>query len=111
MRKIVHQQYPLVAPFIDHEHAEELRAMNAWLETIPSAAGLVYDDLVRDVRDPLKGRDNALTADQVLRALMVMRMREFTYEELAFHLADSSTYRTFCQLSSGLATKGPRSRR
>lgn len=105
MRKIVQQQPSLVAPFIDHEHAEELRAMDAWLETIPSAAGLVYEDLVRDVRDPQKGRENALTADQVLRALLVMRMRNFTYEDLAFHLADSATYRTFCRL--GLGESGP----
>ena len=105
MRKIVHQQYPLVAPFIDHDHAKELHAMDAWLETIPAAVGLVYDDLVRDVRDPKKGRENALTADQVLRALLVMRMRNFTYEDLAFHLADSATYRTFCRL--GLGESGP----
>ena len=79
--------------------------MSAWLETIPAAVGLVYDDLVRDVRDPQKGRENALTADQVLRALLLMRMRDFTYEDLAFHLADSATYRTFCGL--GIGDKGP----
>ena len=79
--------------------------MDAWLEAIPSAAGLVYEDLVRDVRDPQKGRENALTADQVLRALLVMRMRNFTYEDLAFHLADSATYRTFCRL--GISDTGP----
>ncbi len=34
----------------------------------------------------------------MLRALVVKQMNGFSYEELAFHLADSSSYRAFCRL-------------
>lgn len=105
MRKIVHRQYPLVSPYIDHPHAEELHGMSEWLEAVPAALVLVYEDLVRGLRGPQTGRENGLTADQVLRALVLMRLRNFTYEDLAFHLADSTTYRTFCRI--GIGEKGP----
>ena len=39
-----------------------------------------------------------MSAEQVLRALLVKQLNQFTYRELAFHLADSRSYRTFCQL-------------
>ena len=38
-----------------------------------------------------------LSAEQVLRALMIKQLNGFSYRELAFHLADSVTYRRFCQ--------------
>lgn len=105
MRKNVHDQLPLVARYIDHEHAEELRAMDDLLAEIPAAVDLVYADLVCGLRHPEKGRQGRLTAEQVLRALVLMRLRTFTYEDLAFHLADSGTYRTFCRL--GIGDQGP----
>ena len=40
-----------------------------------------------------------MSAEQVLRALLVKQLNQFSYRELAFHLADSRSYRTFCQLS------------
>jgi IS5 family transposase len=48
-----------------------------------------------------------MTAEQVLRALIVKQMNGFSYEELAFHLADSSCYRVFCRI--GHFDKPPKS--
>ncbi len=79
--------------------------MDEWLNAIPAAIVLVYEDLVRGLRNPQKGRENGLTADQVFRAFLLMKLRTFTYEDLAFHLADSTTYRTFCRI--GIGEKGP----
>ncbi len=45
-----------------------------------------------------------MSADQVLRAAIVMRIFEFTYEELAFHISDSRSLRRFCRI--GFADKG-----
>jgi IS5 family transposase len=45
-----------------------------------------------------------LTAEQVIRALIIKPMNDFSYRRLAFHLADSSTYRTFCRLSTCAAS-------
>jgi IS5 family transposase len=45
-----------------------------------------------------------MSAEQVLRAAIIKQMEGFTYEELAFHLMDSCTYRNFCRI--GFAHKG-----
>jgi IS5 family transposase len=46
-----------------------------------------------------------MTAEQVLRALVVKQMNEFSYEELSFHLADSRSYKSFCRF--GIAESTP----
>jgi len=45
-----------------------------------------------------------MSADQILQAAIVMRLFEFTYEKLAFHISDSRCLRRFCRI--GIADKG-----
>jgi transposase, IS5 family len=107
MRRIVLEQLGLVPAPIAHVHAAELRKMSAVLDALPEAAELVGADLARrgDKQiDTSKGREG-MTAEQVLRAFVVKQMNGYSYEELAFHLADSSTYRSFCRF--GIADKPP----
>jgi hypothetical protein len=47
-----------------------------------------------------------MSGEQVLRALVVKQANGFSYEELAFRLADSQSYRAFCLI--GFADKPPR---
>ena len=73
--------------------------MSAVLDGLHEAARLVHGDLVGRGRhriDPNTGRDG-MAAEQVLRAFVLKQMNDFSYEELAFHLADSNTYRAFCR--------------
>jgi IS5 family transposase len=100
MRQTVHDQLHLTPVPIAHVHAAELQMMSATLEALPQVMKWVRDDLIRRPGkriDPSKGRQG-MTADQVLRALVVKQMNGFSYEQLAFHLADSSSYRAFCRL-------------
>ena len=46
-----------------------------------------------------------MTAEQVLRALILKQMNSWDYRELAFHLEDSRTFRRFCRLR--LFSKAP----
>ena len=62
----------------------------------PQIADLVYADLIAGLEDPETGREGMMTAEQVFRVLNVKQMNGFSYEELAFHLEDSKTYRAFC---------------
>jgi IS5 family transposase len=90
----------LVPAPIAHAHAGELARTSAVLDGLPEAAALVHADLLRRSGKQVnarKGRDG-MTAEQVLRAFLVKQMNGFSYEELAFHLADSSTYRSFCRI-------------
>lgn len=100
MRKNLLDQLPLTPATIDHVHAKELAAMSDLLDQLPEAVALVHEDLSwRGKRrvDPAKGRDG-MAAEQVLRAGVLKQHTGSSYERLAFCLADSSTYRSFCRL-------------
>jgi IS5 family transposase len=91
-------QLPLAQPFIEHEHARELEAISAILDELREVLRLVERDLTTG-RSAAHGRPG-LSAEQVLRALVVKQLNGFSYEELAFHLADSTSYRAFCRLGA-----------
>ena len=97
------EQLPLTPPWIGHGHAAELTAISALLDAQPRIAALVEQDLVRGCRkNPRTGRPG-LTGDQVIRMALARQMNTWTYAELAFHMADSASYRTFCRVSPLLA--------
>jgi IS5 family transposase len=45
-----------------------------------------------------------MTAEQVIRAAIIKQMENYSYEDLAFHILDSVTYRSFCRI--GITNKG-----
>lgn len=100
MRKSLLEQLSLTPVPIAHVHATELAAIGLLLDRLPKAVALVHDDLsVRHGRrvDPTKGRDG-MAAEQLLRAAVLKQHTGLSYERLAFALADSSTYRSFCRI-------------
>jgi transposase, IS5 family len=100
MRNSLLDQLPLVPVGIDHDHARELGAISVLLDGIPEATRLIHEDLCwrgKKRVDPAKGR-RGLAAEQLLRVAVLKQMTGFSYEQLAFHLSDSNTYRTFCRL-------------
>jgi IS5 family transposase len=104
MRRSVCDQLPLVPAPFGHDHVRELQAVRAILDAHPEFARWVQADLVAGGIAADRGR-NGITGDQVLRALVIKQANGFSYEELAFHLADSQSYRAFCLL--GFADQPP----
>jgi len=100
MRKTVHQQLEIVPVVGDHEHAQELQGINEQLDEMPEVLDWVYADLTRGGGDPTTGRE-AMSAEQVLRVLIIKQMNGFSYDQLSFHLADSCAYRSFCRFGFG----------
>jgi IS5 family transposase len=97
-------QLPLTAPWIVHPHAVELAGMSAVLDEQPAWSARVQQDLERACpRNAATGRPG-LSGEQTLRLLIVRQLTGWTYAELAFHLADSLTYRAFCRLNALTAT-------
>lgn len=104
MHEKVQQQQPLVPVLIQHAHGDELARMSAVLDELAGAVDFVHRDLIRAGTSLGRGR-KGLSAEQVLRAMIIKQMNDFSYEELAFHLADSTSYRWFCRI--GIADKAP----
>ena len=70
--------------------------MSEWLDAHRALLGLVAEDLRRDgVR--ATGRQG-LPAEAVLRCALLKQYRQLSYEELAFHLEDSASFRAFARL-------------
>ena len=98
MRKKINKQGSLMPPPIPHEHAREFEAISEHLDQVPQVLDLVHHDLIRLLKNPSMGRPG-LAADQVLRIFILKQMESLSYEKLAYHLHDSTTYRYFCRLS------------
>ena len=93
-------QLPLAAPWISHVHAAELTAISALLDENSRIAALVEQDLFSSCRKNARTGRPGLTGDQVIRIALVRQMNSWTYAELAFHLADSVSYRSFCRVGA-----------
>jgi transposase, IS5 family len=82
--------------FAGHEIGRELKAMSVWLDAHRALLGLVAADLRREgVKET--GRQG-LPAEAVLRCALLKQYRQLSYEELAFHLEDSASFRAFARL-------------
>ena len=82
--------------FAQHEIGCELKKASKWLDEHPTLLGLVAADLRRDgVQET--GR-HGLPAEAVLRCALLKQYRQLSYEELAFHLEDSASFRAFARL-------------
>src|SRR6516162_863913 len=82
--------------FAQHEIGCELKAMSQWLDGQLALVSQVAGDLRRQgVRET--GR-RGLPAETVLRCALLKQQRQLSYEELAFHLEDSASFRAFARL-------------
>jgi IS5 family transposase len=82
--------------FASHEIGCELEAMSDWLDEHRDLLGLVARDLCRG-GIKATGRQG-LPAEAVLRCALLKQYRQLSYQELAFHLEDSASFRAFARL-------------
>src|ERR1700744_6245271 len=96
-------QASLFEIFATHEVGRELKQISQWLDHHRSLLRRVSNDLRRDgVRET--GR-RGLPAEAVLRCALLKQYRQMSYEELAFHLEDSASFRAFARLPMGWTPK------
>ncbi len=101
MRTTVRKQLALVETSIEHEHARELGRIRDLLAEQPKIFELVHSDLIRGLNHAQIGRQGMMSAEQVLMALFIKQMNDFSYALLAYHLVDSRTYRAVCGFGIG----------
>ncbi len=106
MREARKTQSSLRENWLDLDHADELQTISRLLDDHPRIDELVLQDLRTMSLSPhATVGAGGLSSEQVVRMLIVKQMNGFSYRELAFHLADSRSYRTFCRL--GILDKVP----
>lgn len=89
--------------FAEHEIGRELKAISQWLDEHRDLLGLVTRDLRRHgVKET--GRAG-LPTEAVLRCALLKQHRQLSYQELAFHLEDSASFRAFARLRWGWSPK------
>src|SRR5271154_3469822 len=82
--------------FARHEIGCELKAISQWLDGQWPLVSLVASDLRREGLRQTGRR--GLPAETVLRCALLKQQRQLSYEELAFHLEDSASFRAFARL-------------
>lgn len=93
MRQKLNRQLNLFTSASSNPIAKELAEVSQILDANPQLIDHVYQDLTRTRRRDT-GREG-MTAEQVLRCAFLKQYRQLSYEELAFHLEDSSAFRAF----------------
>jgi IS5 family transposase len=99
MRRKLNRQTNLFTTVSSTPIARELKEISKIIDANPGVLELAYQDLVKAKRHDT-GREG-MTAEQVLRCGILKQYRQLSYEELAFHLDDSSAFRTFSRLGMG----------
>ena len=89
--------------FAQHDIGCELKAMSRWLDGQPGLISQAAGDLRRQgVRET--GR-RGLPAESVLRCALLKQQRQLSYQELAFQLEVSASFRAFARLPLGWSPK------
>jgi len=81
----------------------ELNRISRILDHIPTINELAWQDLTQHVENFGTGAEG-MTAEQAVRCAIVKQMEDFSYDDFAFHIVDSSCYRHFYRI--GIAHKG-----
>ena len=103
MRQVRTVQASLFDGFAGHEIGRELKAMSEWLDKHRELLDMVTGDLCR--HQVYQTGRQGLPAESVLRCALLKQHRQLSYEELAFHLEDSASFRAFARLPMGWTPK------
>ena len=101
MRKNREPQRPLAPLWPDHRLSDELQTISQILDENPKILELLLQDL-SDKADPQNGSPGR-SVEQILRIAVLKNWHQLSYQKLAFHLADSQSFRAFCRLPWGWA--------
>lgn len=90
MRKKHKKQPQLIEPAPVHPKAQEWAEISSILQQNDTIYERALQDLTTKDKNYNAGA-SGMTADQVVRAAIVKQVENFSYRDLAFHLADSRT--------------------
>ena len=104
MREKWQKQMPLMAHILDHPQSQELEVISGIIDANTTICQYILQDLNTGKSEAQRAGAKGMSADQVLRCVIVKTLFGFSYEELAFHIVDSHSLRWFCRI--GIADEG-----
>ncbi len=85
--------------YSNHEIGLHLSLISDYLDAHRDVLGIIFPDLASE---PMINRGRrGLSAESVLRCLILKQLMGFSYDKMAFHLSDSPTFSTFCRTNDG----------
>ncbi|MBR9910640.1 MAG: ISNCY family transposase [Gammaproteobacteria bacterium] len=103
MRETRTAQASIFDLYAQHEIGRELEAISDTLDGLPELLSLIAADIFEEETKET-GR-TGMSAESVLRCALLKQHRQLSYQALAFHVEDSSSYRSFARLPSGLVPR------
>jgi IS5 family transposase len=104
MREKWPKQMPLMSHILDHSQSRELEVISGIIDATPTICEHILQDLNKGKSETQRAGAKGMSAEQVLRCVIVKILFGFTYEDLAFHIVDSQSLRWFCRI--GMAEEG-----
>lgn len=98
MRKKFEEQMKFTYMIPENKLGKELESISQILDGNLSVLDAVYKDLTK-YTNTSTGR-KGLNANQVLRSVIIKQFWSMTYDELEFHLSDSTTFRAFARIEN-----------
>ncbi len=99
--RITHvSQASIFENFLTHEYGMQLKALSESLDKMPELLALIANDLLVETVKPV-GRIG-LSVETIFRCLLLRQRFKLSYKQLAFHLSDSITYRTFVRIPDNI---------
>jgi transposase, IS5 family len=83
--------------YAQHEFGDFLERLSCLLDAQAELLTLLEHDLIRE--DVQATGRKGLSVDSIFRCLLLKQITGVSYDRLAFHLADSQSYRTFARLA------------
>lgn len=101
MRETRNAQISVFESYSKHEFGARLKTLSRLLDKHPGILSLIEPDLI-DKSCKKTGRCG-LTVENIFRCLLLKQQLGVSYKQLAFHLSDSMSYRTFTRLPGHLS--------
>ncbi len=100
MRKKHKEQFSIMEPAPVHPKALEWAEISRILERNDSIYERALQDLTTADKNFTVGA-SGMTAEQVVQVAIIKQIEQFSYRDLAFHVADSRVYGNFCKIGIG----------
>jgi IS5 family transposase len=101
MREKWPKQMPLMSHILDHPQSKELEVISGIIDANTTICDHILQDLCKGKSEVQRAGAKGMSAEQVLRCMVVKVLFGFTYEDLAFHIVDSQSLRWFCRIGIG----------